>query len=82
MRRRQGVGSCLLTLAGGRQFCLPRRLRESADDIVYHVLNRGIGRIKVFEKEADYLEFQRVLEETYPLLLVQSGMRPVTRRRE
>ena len=32
---------------------------------MYHVLNRGVGRMKVFEKEADYIAFEKVLEETW-----------------
>jgi len=44
---------------------MPRRLRETAGGIVYHVLNRAVGRMTLFEKEADYLAFERVLEETW-----------------
>ena len=43
---------------------MPRRLRETAGGIVYHVLNRAVGRMTLFEKEADYLAFEQVLEET------------------
>ena len=32
--------------------------------MVFHVLNRGVGRRTLFEKDADYLAFQRVVEET------------------
>lgn len=32
--------------------------------MVFHVLNRGVGRRTVFEKEADYEAFERVLDET------------------
>ena len=32
---------------------------------MYHVLNRAVGRMTLFEKEADYLAFERVLEETW-----------------
>jgi putative transposase len=32
--------------------------------MVYHVLNRGVGRRTLFEKEDDYLAFQRILDET------------------
>ncbi len=44
---------------------MPRRLRETAGGVVYHVLNRGVGRMKLFEKEADYIAFEKVLEETW-----------------
>jgi len=44
---------------------MPRRLREATGGIVYHVLNRAVGRMKLFEKEGDYLAFEKVLEQTY-----------------
>ena len=44
---------------------MPRRLREATGGIVYHVLNRAIGRMTLLEKDDDYAAFQRVLEETY-----------------
>ena len=31
--------------------------------LVYHVLNRGVGRMKLFEDDADYAAFERVLAE-------------------
>jgi putative transposase len=30
---------------------------------VYHVLNRGNGRLPLFRKEADYAAFERILGE-------------------
>ncbi|MBC8873234.1 MAG: transposase [Planctomycetes bacterium] len=44
---------------------MPRRPRETTGGIVYHALNRAVGRMKLFEKEEDYAAFERVLEETY-----------------
>jgi putative transposase len=32
--------------------------------MVFHVLNRGVGRMRLFESESDYLAFGRVIEET------------------
>jgi putative transposase len=32
--------------------------------MLFHVLNRAVGRRDLFEKDGDYLAFQRVLEET------------------
>jgi putative transposase len=32
--------------------------------MVFHVLNRGVGRRTLFEKPADYLAFERVVDET------------------
>ena len=35
--------------------------RYAPGGLVYHVLNRANGRLRMFEKEEDYLAFQRVL---------------------
>ena len=43
---------------------MPRRLREAFERMVYHVLNRSVGRGTLFEKEDDYLAFEKVLEES------------------
>jgi len=32
--------------------------------MVFHVLNRGVGRRNLFDKDADFLAFERVIEET------------------
>jgi len=38
---------------------------------VFHVLNRGVGRMELFEKDADYAAFEAVLAETLALLPLQ-----------
>ncbi len=35
--------------------------------MVYHVLNRGVGRMRLFHTDADYAAWERVLLETLPL---------------
>jgi putative transposase len=35
--------------------------------MVFHVLNRGVGRMRLFDKHGDYEAFERVLLETLPL---------------
>jgi len=32
--------------------------------MVFHVLNRGVGRMRPFNKDRDYEAFERSLEET------------------
>jgi len=32
---------------------------------VYHIWNRGAGRLRLFKKPADYLAFERVLVEAH-----------------
>jgi len=40
---------------------MPRRPRLAAGDLAYHVLNRRIGRLPLFEKHADYAAFEQIL---------------------
>jgi len=40
-----------------------RPLRNSLGGYVYHVLNRGNGRRKIFYKDRDYDAFERILDE-------------------
>jgi putative transposase len=44
---------------------MPRRPRLAAGDLAYHVLNRRVGRLPLFEKPADYAAFEQVLAEIY-----------------
>ena len=34
-------------------------------EIVYHVLNRAVGKLTLLEKDGDYVAFERILEETF-----------------
>ena len=42
---------------------MPRRPRLSTGGLAYHVLNRRVGRMALFEKPADYQAFEKILEE-------------------
>jgi putative transposase len=42
---------------------MPRRARKPADNAIYHVLNRGNCRLKIFHKPADFAAFIKLLEE-------------------
>jgi len=44
---------------------MPRRLRTAAGGYVYHVLNRAVGRAKLFTKAGDYAAFVKVLGEAH-----------------
>jgi putative transposase len=44
---------------------MPRRPRVSTGGLAYHVLNRRIGRMPLFEKRADYAAFEKILHEAY-----------------
>ena len=50
---------------------MPRRPRIDTGGLVYHVLNRRVGRQTLFEHNRDYVQFERVLEEA----VVRSGIR-------
>jgi putative transposase len=43
---------------------MPRTARVAPAGYVYHVLNRGVGRMQLFSKPADYQAFLDILEET------------------
>ena len=42
---------------------MPRPKRKCAGGVVYHVLNRANGRLRIFKKRADFEAFERVLAE-------------------
>lgn len=44
---------------------MPRTARVAPGGIVYHVLNRAVARLPLFEKPADYEAFEKVLAETF-----------------
>lgn len=44
---------------------MPRRPRLAAGDLAYHVLNRRVGRLTLFEDPADYAAFEKILAEAY-----------------
>ncbi len=43
---------------------MPRATRYAPGGMIFHVLNRGVGRRSLFDKDGDYVAFERVLEET------------------
>jgi len=44
---------------------MPRRPRLSTGGIAYHVLNRRVGRLELFEKPADYSSFEKILAQAH-----------------
>ena len=44
---------------------MPRRPRLAAGDLAYHVLNRRVGRLGLFEKSTDYAAFEKILAEAH-----------------
>ena len=43
---------------------MPRRPRLAVGGLVYHVLNRGVGRMRLFDDDTDYAAFERAMVET------------------
>ena len=44
---------------------MPRTARVAPGGMVFHVLNRGVARMQLFEKPADYQAFEGVLRECH-----------------
>lgn len=44
---------------------MPRRPRVCPDGVCFHVLNRAVARLPLFEKPEDYEAFERVLGEAF-----------------
>jgi putative transposase len=50
---------------------MPRKLRIIAEDGVYHVINRRVARMPLFDDDGDYQAFEKILDETAPLYPVR-----------
>jgi putative transposase len=64
---------------GGKLAPMPRRARAIEAKIVYHVLNRGNGRMRLFHKDQDYAGFEKVLAqglERHPVDLLSYCLMP------
>src|SRR5580698_934127 len=44
---------------------MPRVARHAPKGLIYHVLNRAVARLPLFQKPADYEAFERVIEEAH-----------------
>ena len=68
---------------------MPRPVRSIEAGLVYHALNRGNGRMRLFHKDEDFAAFERVLAEglerypvdllTYCLMLVSRPLQELPR---
>ena len=66
---------------------MPRQARVAPGGLIYHALNRGVGRMTLFEKASDFRDFERCLreaQESVPVRLLCYWLRtihaPQTRR--
>jgi len=58
---------------------MPRQKRSDQAGVIYHALNRGNARAKIFKKDEDYEAFIRVLHEgleKYPVELFSFTLMP------
>jgi len=46
---------------------MPRAARVTPGGMVFHVLNRGVGRMRLFHKDADFAAFEEILAEVVDL---------------
>ena len=60
-----GAGSCQTG------WVMPRTARQAPGQMFFHVLNRGNARDGIFDDEADYLAFEKVLLETQEQMFAQ-----------
>lgn len=44
---------------------MPRRVRLAAGNLAYHVLNRRVGRLPLFETHTDYATFEKILAQAH-----------------
>jgi putative transposase len=52
---------------------MPRTKRVTPGGVVFHALNRVVGRMKIFSTERDYAAFEETIEETlrlYPMRIL------------
>ena len=46
---------------------MPRSQRATPGGMVFHVINRGVRRMRLFQRDADYAAFEAIMEETLEL---------------
>jgi putative transposase len=58
---------------------MPRQARQAPGGMVYHVLNRANGRLRLFKKDDDYRAFERVLlqaHQRFPMRILDWCLMP------
>src|SRR5262249_45280024 len=43
---------------------MPRTARQAPGGMIFHVLNRGVGRMRLFLRDADFEAFERIMAKT------------------
>jgi putative transposase len=65
--QKKGTGPYSLDVADLYRISMPRTRRETPGGFVYHVINRGVRRMRLFNGDADYAAFEDILRETLEL---------------
>jgi putative transposase len=58
---------------------MPRTARVAPGGMLFHVLNRGVGRMRLFLKDADFEAFERIVTKTLdtrPMRIVAYALLP------
>ena len=58
---------------------MPRTKRVTPGGMVFHALNRGVVRMRIFSTERDYAAFEETVEETrrlYPMRILAYCLMP------
>jgi putative transposase len=58
---------------------MPRTARLAPGGMIFHVLNRGVGRMRLFLRDADFEAFERILAktlETRPMRILSYALMP------
>src|SRR4051812_39825832 len=50
---------------------MPRTARFAPGGVIFHVLNRGVGKMRLFRSDQDYAAFQRCLIDTLAIIPVR-----------
>ena len=63
----------------GKMAAMPRTRRYAPGGMVFHALNRGVGRMEIFSKDEDYAAFEAAIEQTlrlYPMRILAYCLMP------
>ena len=60
-------------LVGAYWSSCPESIEPRRAEIVFHVLNRGVGRQRLFHEPADYVVFEAIIAETLDQVTMRSG---------
>ena len=79
-KQNSGTGALIdSAVSVGQYGAMPRKARKAPGGIVFHCINRGVGRNRLFHKPQDYAAFERVMAyalEAVPVRLLAYCLMP------